>query len=502
MNYEWEKTDNAEIRQPETEAASNTDNTESVRETQTSGQKIVYSDPEVRNAASAPKKKSGLKKALLICLCVVLFGAAAGGSYYGLTWLLGKGRDAIEQNIPQPQDDGQFPGQPPQDIPQPQQDGQTGNGSKNGSIDRTDTGSNLITSIDVSGLVDETMPSLVQITAIEMVNTNDYYTNPFYFFFGGNGGNSGGSQEAQKSLGSGVIVGSSDEELFIVTNAHVTDGADNLSVTFVDDQSYDAYLKGSDSDIDIALICVKLSEMSQSTLDSIKIATLGDSDTIKIGQQVVAIGNALGYGQSVTTGIISALNRSTTTSTKGLIQTDAAINPGNSGGALFNINGELIGINNSKSVDYEVEGIGFAIPINEVIPLVEEYEQARTRVKVDEADASYLGITGADIDSNSAQVYKMPVGVYVTSLVADGPCQQAGVPERCVITKLDGQSVSNMTKLKDLLSYYAAGETVDLTVQELINGAYEEHVYQVTLGRASDYSQNSQQVQPGQQQRP
>ncbi len=496
MNYEWEKTDNSDIRQQETAAEQAAENTASAPKASDPEVKIVYSDPQTRNQAPAPKKKSGAKKALLIILCVVLFGAAAGGAFYGIKWLAEKSGSAISQNLPQPQGgENQIPGQPPQDTPQlpGSDDPKTGSGIQ---IDNTNTGNGLVTGIDVSGLVEETMPSLVQITAVEMVSTSDYYTNPFYFFFGGGNSNPGGTQEARKSLGSGVIVGSSDDELFIVTNAHVTDGADNLSVTFEDGESCDAYLKGSDSDIDVALICVKISEMKQTTLDSIKIAAIGDSDTIKIGQQVVAIGNALGYGQSVTTGIISALNRTTTTSTKGLIQTDAAINPGNSGGALFNINGELIGINNSKSVDYEVEGIGYAIPINEVMPLVEEYEQARTRVKVDESEASFLGINGADIDSQAAQVYNMPTGIYITALVANGPCEQAGVPERCVITKLDGQSVSNMTKLKDLLTYYAAGETVDLTVQELINGQYEEHVYQVTLGKASDFNQNTQPTQP------
>ncbi len=278
----------------------------------------------------------------------------------------------------------------------------------------------------------------------------------------------------------------SHTELLIATNNHVVEGADSLSVGFVDESAVEGQIKGTDADNDLAVVAVKLSDISSDTMNQIKIATIGDSDDLVLGEQVVAIGNALGYGQSVTSGYVSALNRDlqltdnsgNTINSTGLIQTDAPINSGNSGGALLNMNGELIGINEAKSSTTQsgttVDGIGFAIPINKAEESLQSLMNQTTREKVDESQASYMGIQGADVSQEAAQMYGMPTGVAVSEVVKDGPADKAGILAGDVITGFDGRSISSMSQLKDTLQYYASGETVDVTVQRSDQGQYKE----------------------------
>lgn len=335
--------------------------------------------------------------------------------------------------------------------------------------------------LDVSALVEATMPSLVSITNVSVTETQDIYS---YFGIG-----SGQSYESE-SLGSGVIIGENETELLIVTNAHVIEGASTLTVTTYDEASYEAVVKGSDSDVDIAVIAVKLEKITDSTLESIKIASFGDSDSMKIGQPVVAIGNAAGIGQSVTTGIISAVNRSLSTSSAGLIQTDAAINPGNSGGALFNTNGEVIGINSSKFVSTQLEGMGFAIPSAVVQPLAEKFMSQVAREKVSDENSAWLGISGqsvsVQVDENTSKD-----GVYITSITDGSAVDKAGIPLQSIILKFDGYSVATIAELKERLAYYSAGETVEITCLVVDGKDYVEKTFQVTLDNANDYKDST-----------
>ena len=277
----------------------------------------------------------------------------------------------------------------------------------------------------------------------------------------------------------------------IVSNNHVVADADTLSVGFIDNQAYEAVVKGTDAENDLAVIAVKLSDISEDTMSKIKVATVGDSDSLKVGEQVVAIGNALGYGQSVTTGIVSATNRQVgdSKSENGFIQTDAAINPGNSGGALLNMRGELIGINSAKLASTEVEGMGYAIPVSTASPIMEDLMNRTTREKVSEDQAAALGISGENVDQSISDAYGIPKGVLVAEVTEGGAAQKAGVKEGSVITKCDGTSVSTIEELKNLLSYYAAGETVDMVVKIADNGEYVEQTISITLGKAQQTEQ-------------
>lgn len=278
------------------------------------------------------------------------------------------------------------------------------------------------------------------------------------------------------------------DNLYIATNNHVVEGADSLTVAFSDNTTVSAEIKGTDPSTDLAVIRVALSSIDSDTLNTIKVATLGNSDDLKAGQAAIAIGNALGYGQSVTTGVISALNREVTVSdsnsntnyTAELIQTSAAINPGNSGGALLNAAGEVIGINSVKYADTSVEGIGYAIPISTAMPIIEDLI---TKEKVDEADSAYLGIGGVDVTSDVAKTYNMPTGVYVTQVKENSAAEQAGIQKGDIITAFDGKDVSSMEDLSSKLQYYKAGTTVDVTIQRSSNGQYEEQTLSVTLGK-------------------
>ena len=317
-----------------------------------------------------------------------------------------------------------------------------------------------------------------------------------------------GTQSYQtQGAGSGIIVAQNDDELLVATNNHVVSGAQTLSVCFNDDkdQVYEGAIKGTDPDNDLAVVAVKLSDLSDATKSSIKIATMGDSDNLEVGEQIVAIGNALGYGQSVTTGIVSALNREVTidNTTSSLIQVDAAINPGNSGGALFNMNGELVGINSAKYASEEVEGMGYAIPITKAKDILDDLMTRQTRTKVDEDKRGYLGISCLDVSSDASQMYNLPSGVYVKEVGQGGAAEAAGIKAGDIITKFDGLSVSSKETLISTLENYAAGETVEVVVERASEDGYKEITLQVTLAKqvmSDSSSQSSQNGQNGQSQ--
>ena len=286
------------------------------------------------------------------------------------------------------------------------------------------------------------------------------------------------------SSGSGIIVGENDKELLIVTNNHVVEDSTSLKVAFIDSEVVDAAIKGTDAETDLAVIAVPLEQIKDDTKSKIKVARLGNSDELKVGQGVVAIGNALGYGQSVTVGYVSALNREvrvSNTSTRELLQTDAAINPGNSGGALLNMKGEVIGINAAKYSSTEVEGIGYAIPISKAEDIMNQLMNRKTMNPVEEAKRGYLGIQGTSVDEESAAAFGMPRGVYVYKILEEGAAAQSDLREKDIITRVDGQSVRNMTDLQELLACYEMGEQIDLTVQSQKDGEYQERTVTITL---------------------
>lgn len=329
---------------------------------------------------------------------------------------------------------------------------------------------------DVSQVVEEAMPAVVAVASTAVYQTPDF---GFGWFFGG------GSQSYEvPSSGSGIIIGENDTELLIVTNNHVVQDTVSLKITFVDDTAVDAAVKGTDTDTDLAVISVPLDQIPQETKEKIAVARLGDSDGLKVGQGVIAIGNALGYGQSVTVGYVSALNREIKTSdgnTRVLLQTDAAINPGNSGGALLNMKGEVIGINAAKYSSTEVEGIGYAIPVSGVQDILDELMNRKTRSEVTEEKRGYLGIQGTTVDEDAAAAFGMPKGVYVYKILKDGAAADPQLREKDIITKLDGMTVKSMQELQKFLKGYEAGETIELLVQRQEDGQYKEIQIPVTL---------------------
>lgn len=344
----------------------------------------------------------------------------------------------------------------------------------------------------VSEVVKKAMPSVVSIT-----NTIKYEQNGYSIF-----GSSDNSQDAEEAAsGSGVIFAKTDDELLIVTNHHVVEDTSSLSVQFVDGTSVDAQIKGEDASADLAVIAVSLSDISDDTLSQISVAEFGDSDSLEVGDQVVAIGNALGIGQSVTTGIISAKDKDIETDSgteTGLLQTDAAINPGNSGGALLNMQGQVIGINVAKYSSTEVEGMGYSIPSNTVKEVVNSLSSLTTRsTTLDESEQGYLGVEVRTVDATTAETYNIPQGAYVTGLVTGGAAETAGIQEKDIITKFDGQSITSADNLTDLISRYKSGETVTVTVErQNDSGSYEEVEIEVTLGdkpvtESSDSSSSS-----------
>ena len=350
----------------------------------------------------------------------------------------------------------------------------------------------------VAAVAQASMPSVVAITTVSVQEI------PSFFGYSSR-------QYKSASTGSGIIVGDNDDELLIATNNHVVDGATTLSVCFIGDDvanaetetvnagdngdlnvedAVSAKIKGTDADNDLAVVAVKKSDIPEDTLNQIKIAQIGSSDDLAVGQQVVAIGNALGYGQSVTSGWISALNRSISTddgtNSTGLIQTDAAINPGNSGGALLNMKGELIGINSAKYADSAVEGMGYAIPISKAKPILEELMNRETREKVDSSKKGYLGVSLANLTTEAIEMYNMPTGAFVRSVEDDSPAQVAGICKGDIIVKFDGQKVSDGDDLLDKLQYYKSGEKIEAVIARATNGEYEENTIELTLGTRPD----------------
>lgn len=421
------------------------------------------------------KKKNNMKKFAkkvgAIALSAVLFGGIAGGVFTGITYAAGVPLKAQQEEVEQEAAKTE---------------------SKTTTLQTTSAsaGSTVKSqTLDVSDIAEAVMPSVVAITNKSVQEVQNYFN-----MFG-----RGMVQEQEvESQGSGIIIGQNDEELLIVSNNHVVEGAETLSACFIDNQAYEASVKGTDADNDLAVIAVKLSDISEDTMSQIKVAQMGDSDALKVGEQVVAIGNALGYGQSVTTGIVSAVDRQvgSSDSENGFIQTDAAINPGNSGGALLNMNGEVIGINSAKLASTEVEGMGYAIPISYASPIIEDLMNRITRTKVSEDQAASLGISGQTVDSTIAQTYGIPQGVYVGEVKEGGAAEKAGILTGSVITKFDGTSVKTIDELKNQLTYYAAGETVEITVKVADNGQYVEKTLTITL----DHAQTTVSSQSGRQQ--
>lgn len=343
----------------------------------------------------------------------------------------------------------------------------TNQGAGNNSIATTTiSNAGVVYNTDVSDVVDETMPSIVAITSTVTQSYNDWFGQNY-------------EQEVEGS-GSGFIVGKNDKELLIVTNNHVVDGAKAIAVKFIDDEIYQAEIKGKDSTADLAVIAVKLKDISDDTMGKIKIATLGNSDDIKVGQMAIAIGNALGYGQSTTVGYISAKEREVTieNNTMTLLQTDAAINPGNSGGALLNIAGEVIGINSVKYADSSVEGMGFAIPITRAMPIINDL---MNREKIAEGEAGFLGIAGSTVASDMISGYGWPEGVYIDSVLEGGPAEESGILPRDIVTKINDTNVTTMEAMQERISSYRAGTKVNVTIQRLENGQFVEKTFEVKL---------------------
>ena len=353
--------------------------------------------------------------------------------------------------------------------------------------DLVDVSDAAVANSGVAEVATNVMPAMVSITNTSVQEVMDW-------FRGGN------FQYESKSLGTGVIMGENDEELLIVTNNHVVADSSELTVSFIDEESVEGVIKGTDAGDDLAVVAVRLEDIPAETMEQIRIANVADSEDVRVGEQVVAIGNALGYGQSVTTGIVSALGRTITVADESgyneytdLIQTDAAINQGNSGGALLNMKGEVIGINSVKAGASGVEGMGYAISTSKAIPIIRNLMNKKTRELVSEDQLPYLGIVGQDVTRDVAQLYGLPEGIYVTELSEDGPSDQAGIIPGMIITGFDGESIDSMSDLQELLPYYAGGETVSITVSvQNEDGEYEEQSFDVTLGLRSDYVQDSQ----------
>lgn len=429
------------------------------------------------NPGHTGKKARILKKAGAITLSAILFGGVAAGSFQAVNYLTGYQTPAAESAA-----------------------ASAGNNTasllQTASLPGTADGKG---SLDVSDIAQAVMPSIVSITNKSVQEVQNYFS---LFGYGYSGET---IPQETESRGSGIIIGKNDTELLIVTNYHVIADADTLSVAFNDNQVYEANTKGTDPDNDLAVIAVPLESISADTMSQIAVASIGDSDSLKVGEQVVAIGNALGYGQSVTTGIVSATNRTlnsnrNTANTSedsadqpAYIQTDAAINPGNSGGALLNSKGEVIGINEAKYADEKVEGVGYAIPISHAKDIIDDLKTRTTKVEVGEEEQGYLGIQIQNIDTSMAKLYGMPEGVYVYKITEDSAAANSELKEKDIITKFDGETVRNYADLTKLLTYYKEGTTVNLTVQRLENGEYVEKEIPITLNARPQEEETAEQ---------
>mgnify|MGYP000609231771 CR=1 FL=1 len=423
-----------------------------------------YQQPTGGPAPRKPRRRSGFGATIGKCAAVALvFGLVAGGVFTGVSYVGTKALGVSGQNV------------------------SSSKSSSSAKVSQTSTG-NAADLSDVSGIAKEAMPSIVAIT-----NTGTVSYQTFW----------GTQQQQSESAGSGIIIKQDSKYLYIATNNHVVADADSLKVQFVDNETVECKVQGTDASDDLAVVKVALSDIKDSTLKEIKVATVNeDTDTLEVGQGVIAIGNALGLGQSVTVGHVSALNREIKVddATKTVIQTGAAINPGNSGGALLNSKGEVIGINEAKYADTSVEGVGYAIPISKAKDIIDDLMTRTTKIAVSESEQGYLGIQLQNIDESMAKMYGMPQGVYVYKIMEDSAAAGSDLHEKDIITKLDGEKISNYADLAKLLTYYKSGDTVTLTVQSLVNGSYQEREVQLTLKQrpAESDSENSQ--RPGGQQ--
>lgn len=415
-----------------------------------------YRTPDYHTPEHRGKKNGGVaKKAAAVTAAAVLFGVVAGGVMTGVN-LVGSRLVGLYGNTVTAETAAQ---ESSESVPQTT------------TAQTSESATAVSSSTNIENIVEQAMPSVVAINDTMTVEQRNFFGMPQTY--------------QATSSGSGIIVAQSDTELLIATNNHAVSGATDLEVTFTDDTAVSAAIKGTDSASDLAIIAVQLSDIPTDTMNKIKVATMGDSDQLKVGQQVIAIGNALGYGQSVTVGYVSALNRQITDE-NGIqhtyIQTDAAINPGNSGGALLDLNGNVIGINAAKNASTEVEGMGFAIPSSTAKDILDNLMTKQTRIAVGEDAQGYLGIRVTNIDAATSQAYGMPVGVYVYQIMPEGAAANSDLKEKDIITKFDGQSITTAQELTDMLTYYEKGSEVTLTVQTLTNGAYVEHDVTVTLG--------------------
>ena len=425
------------------------------------------------------------KKGLTFSLCAVLAGGLAAGSFEGVNKLAGwSGATTVEAASNKDETTLTYAKSEKKDADASDSKSDTGK----------DTGSTAKGSLDVSEIVSEALPSIVSITTKSVQEVQNYFG-----MYGMYGYAPQQQEQEVEGSGSGIIVGKNDDELLIATNYHVVEGADTLSVAFTDGDAVEASVKGFDEERDLAVVSVSLDDVEDDTMDAVSIANIGSSDDLKVGEQVVAIGNALGYGQSVTTGIVSAKNRrmdsDNNTVTDGsddssdgvnLIQTDAAINPGNSGGALLNMEGEVVGINSAKLASTEVEGMGYAIAISDVTDILQNLMNETSRDKLDDSEHGVLGIEGSSVSSEAVQMYGIPAGVFVKKVTEGGAADKAGLKANSVITEFNGKTVSSINQLIEYLSYYEPDEEVELTVQVPHGTSYKEETVKVTLDENTD----------------
>ena len=425
------------------------------------------------------------KKGLTFSLCAVLAGGLAAGSFEGVNKLAGwSGATTVEAASNKDETTLTYAKSEKKDSDASDSKSDTGK----------DTGSTAKGSLDVSEIVSEALPSIVSITTKSVQEVQNYFG-----MYGMYGYAPQQQEQEVEGSGSGIIVGKNDDELLIATNYHVVEGADTLSVAFTDGNAVEASVKGFDEERDLAVVSVSLDDVEDDTMDAISIANIGSSDDLKVGEQVVAIGNALGYGQSVTTGIVSAKNRrmdsDNNTVTDGsddssdgvnLIQTDAAINPGNSGGALLNMEGEVVGINSAKLASTEVEGMGYAIAISDVTDILQNLMNETSRDKLDDSEHGVLEIKGSSVSSEAVQMYGIPAGVFVKGVTEGGAADKAGLKANSVITEFNGKAVSSIDQLSEYLSYYEPDEEVELTVQVPHGTSYKEETVKVTLDENTD----------------
>jgi serine protease Do len=463
MNFDDKKNTLNNIVDPNVEAFKNTTEIKEILDEEMAEQKINNSETtdncidqtndvvdKVASDGSSDEKKASLGVKILSSMALgLIFGLAASIGFYGMQNVLGN--SSCNKNS-------------------------VGNVNSNviiEAVDLMEAPDGELVSTSISTVAANAMPSVVSITNLSVQEVES-------FFFGT-------QQYESESSGSGIIIGENDAELLIVTNNHVIEGNKTLTVTFNDGESVEAVVKGSNAEMDIAVIAVRTTDMKEATLQEIKIATVGDSENLVVGEPTIAIGNALGYGQSVTSGIISALSRELDGFDTKLIQTDAAINPGNSGGALLNIKGEVIGINTAKLADNAIEGMGYAIPISEVKEIIEEMMARETREKVDDKKRGTMGIVCVDVSETAAKYYNMPSGAYINEVSEGGAADQAGISRGSIITKFDKVSVNSSTALVDMLAYYEAGETVEIEIAvPTPHGEYEKKTVMITLQSAKN----------------